>query len=365
MTIDYSVLGRLLQTLGSCSSSMVGFIDMRTFFKSFGFSTVATLLVILSSVYYLGVKAIVPLLILMIIEVTFSFDNAVVNAKILKKMSPYWQRLFLSVGIVIAIFGMRLVFPIAIVAMTAHLQWKDVIDLALNHPTAYAHKLELAHPTITGFGGAFLLMLALHYFMEAEKEHHWFGRFERTLQRIGTWWMPGLITLVIVTGLALMPANHHAGETLRAGLVGIAIYIAINSLTIVISKTTESTGKLKTYVGWAAFTMFLYLEMLDSSFSLDGVLGAFAITSDVLLIVAGLGVGAVWVRSLTVFMVRRGTLEAYKFLEHGAHYAIAVLAVAMLLTAIYEIPEGVTGVIGVGLIAASVVASRKAQSKSA
>ena len=107
--------------------------------------------------------------------------------------------------------------------------------------------------------------------------------------------------------------------------------------------------------------MFMYLELLDASFSLDGVLGAFAITSDVVLIVAGLGVGAVWVRSLTVFMVRRGTLEAYKYLEHGAHYAIAVLAVAMLLSAVYHIPEAITGLLGILLIGGSIVASIKAR----
>lgn len=335
---------------------------MQTFFHSFGFSAAATLLTIIVSIYYFGVGALVPLLILMIIEVTFSFDNAVVNAKILKKMSPFWQKLFLSVGIIVAIFGMRLVFPIAIVALTANLNWKDVIDLAMNHPAAYADKLEYAHPTITAFGGAFLFVLSLHFFMEQEKEHHWFGTFEKTLQRLGAyWWMPALITLAVVVGLSLAPANHHADQTLRAGLIGVATYAIIHGLTVVIEKTTKSANRLATYTGWAAFTMFVYLELLDASFSLDGVLGAFAITSDVLLIVAGLGVGAVWVRSLTVFMVRRGTLDSYKYLEHGAHYAIAVLALAMLMAAIYEIPEAVTGVLGVALIAGSLAASIKAR----
>ena len=335
---------------------------MKTFLHNFGFSTVATFLAIIISIYFLGVDVILPLLILVIIEVTFSFDNAIVNAKILKKMSPFWQKLFLSVGIIVAIFGMRLVFPIAVVALTAHLNWKDVIDLALNHPAIYAAKLEFAHPTITAFGGAFLFVLSLRFFMEQEKEHHWFGGFERTLQRLGAyWWMPAAITLAVVVGFSLAPANHHADQTLRAGLIGIATYAIIHGLTVVIEKTTKSANKLATYTGWAAFTMFVYLELLDASFSLDGVLGAFAITSDVLLIVAGLGVGAVWVRSLTVFMVRRGTLESYKYLEHGAHYAIAVLAIAMLLAAIYEIPEALTGVIGVALIGGSLAASIKAR----
>jgi hypothetical protein len=130
-------------------------------------------------------------------------------------------------------------------------------------------------------------------------------------------------------------------------------------MTVLMGRSTAGASKLKHYTGWLAFSMFMYLQLLDASLSLDGVLGAFAITSDVVLIVAGLGVGAVWVRSLTVFMVRRGTLDAYKYLEHGAHYAIAVLALSMLLAVIYEVPEAVTGLLGVGLIAGSVVASVK------
>jgi hypothetical protein len=139
---------------------------MFSFLRSFGFSAFSTIAAILLCGIYLGPAALLPLLILMIIEVTFSFDNAVINAKILKKLSPFWQQLFLTVGIVVAIFGMRLVFPILIVSLTAHLPWREVVDLALNHPEAYAEKLHHAHPAITAFGGAFLLMLSLQFFME-------------------------------------------------------------------------------------------------------------------------------------------------------------------------------------------------------
>lgn len=336
---------------------MIGLVGMKTLLKSFGFSLVSTILVIAVALYYLGWAAFFPLVILVVIEITFSFDNAVVNAKVLKKMSPLWQKLFLSVGIIIAIFGMRLVFPIGIVALTAHLPWREVIDLALNHPAMYAHELEAAHPTITAFGGAFLFMLSLHFFMAENKEHHWIEWFERPLQRVSRWWLPGAITALIVVIISQLPFNHHGHETLVAGLIGAGVYVAIHGLTVLIEKTTSTTSKLSHYVGWAAAVMFLYLEILDASFSLDGVLGAFAITSDILLIVAGLGAGAVWVRSLTVHMVRNGTLDAYRFLEHGAHYAIVALSLAMLSAAFFEVPEAITGVTGVALIAASVVAS--------
>jgi hypothetical protein len=330
---------------------------MLNLLRNFWFSLVATVVVAVGAALLLGPSALLPLLILSVIEITFSFDNAIVNAKVLKKMSPLWQKLFLSVGIIVAIFGMRLVFPILIVALTAGLPWREVIDLALHNPTEYAEKLEIAHPTITAFGGAFLLMLCLHFFTHDDKEHHWFGPLERFAQRIGQWWVPTLITVLVLGLLAALPGNHHPAETLKAGFIGVAVYLAIHGLTVLIDKTTESQAKQSSYVGWAAFVMFVYLELLDASFSLDGVLGAFAITDDVLLIVAGLGVGAFWVRSMTVYMVRRGTLEAYRYLEHGAHYAIAVLAAAMLLSAIYEVPEAVTGLVGLLFIGGSVAAS--------
>jgi hypothetical protein len=332
---------------------------MRAQLKFFWFSITATILTVIAAAHYLGISSLIPLTILIIIEITFSFDNAIVNAKILKKMSPAWQRVFLSVGIIIAIFGMRLIFPIAIVALTADLSWRHVIDLALHHPTEYAARLDSAHPVITAFGGAFLLMLALHFFMEEGKEHHWFYRFERFLQRRGASWMPTVITAVSLILLSLLPLNHHRGQTLRAGFIGLAAFLAIYGLNVFIAKTTIGTNKRAHYIGWAAFSMFMYLELLDASFSLDGVLGAFAITSNVILIMAGLGVGAVWVRALTVYMVRKGTLDAYRFLEHGAHYAIAVLAVALLLSVIYSVPEVVTGVIGLGFIIGSVIASKR------
>ncbi len=360
LCVKYIALPIGSQTVVNMGWLVVGLMGMNKLLRSFAFSLTSTILVIAVSLYYLGAVALFPLLILIVIEITFSFDNAIVNAKVLKKMSPRWQQLFLTVGIVVAIFGMRLVFPILIVALTADLSWRSVIDLALNHPEAYAHELEVAHPTITAFGGAFLLMLSLHFFMAENKEHHWIEWFERPFQRIGRWWLPPVITAIVIVVLANLPANHHGHETLVAGLIGAATYVVIHGLTMLIERTTKHTSKLAHYTGWAAATMFLYLELLDASFSLDGVLGAFAITSDVVLIMAGLGAGAVWVRSLTVHMVRNGTLDAYRFLEHGAHYAIVALALSMLISPMYEMPEAITGTVGVGLIVASVVSSVRA-----
>ena len=185
---------------------------------------------------------------------------------------------------------------------------------------------------------------------------------ENPAKKIGLWWVPPAIASAAILIVSALPANHHPTETLQAGFAGIVVYSLIHGLTWYMGKHSPDNNGGKAAVqltGWAAFTMFMYLEILDASFSFDGVLGAFAITNEVILIAVGLGIGAVWVRSLTVFMVRHGTLDAYKFLEHGAHYAIGILALAMLGSLLYQVPEAVTGAVGIGLIGASLYSSVK------
>ena len=111
-------------------------------------------------------------------------------------------------------------------------------------------------------------------------------------------------------------------------------------------------------VGWAAFASFMYREILDASFSFDGVIGAFAITTSVVLIVAGLGVGAFWVRSLTIYLMRTGALAKYRYLEHGAHWAILALGIVMLVKLYHvELPEWATGSLGLIFVATAVITS--------
>jgi hypothetical protein len=315
---------------------------------------------------YLGPAALLVALILIAVELAFSFDNAIINAKVLEHLSPFWQKLFLTVGILIAIFGMRVIFPVVIVMLTADLSWGRVVDLALNHPKEYAEQLEKAHPSISAFGGGFLLMLALHFFMDDNRDTHWFSKIEKPLARYARWWLPAVVSVLTIVVLALLPFNEHPVETLRAGFIGIAVFLVMHLFIEWVGKVAGKNINATTpgvRTGLAAFLTFLYLEVLDASFSFDGVIGAFAITNDVVLIAAGLGIGAIWVRSLTVYMVRKGTLNSYKFLEHGAHYAVFVLAAAMLLSLLIHIPEVITGVLGIGLIGASIVASVQARRK--
>jgi hypothetical protein len=324
--------------------------------RYFGFSGLITVAAVLLALIALGPGAALTTLVLIAIEIAFSFDNAVINAKVLERLSKLWQHLFLTVGMIIAILGMRLVFPILVVMVTAHLPWSQVINEALHHPAVYGSHLESAHATIAAFGGGFLLTLALYFLFDDARQVLWLERLERPLQRIGgSIWLPPLVTAVIV-GLVALFADNQA-SVLRSGLVGVGSYTAIKLFIDALGRLAP-TGN-RQYTGWIAFLGFIYLQLLDASFSFDGVLGAFAITDKVLLIALGLGVGAIWVRSLTVFMVRRGTLKAYVYLEHGAHYAILVLAGALLGSIFFMVPDAVTGIVGLGVIGASFVASRQ------
>lgn len=329
----------------------------RSPFRIFIIPAILTFSVLVLVLQNLGTAAVLTTIILGIIEVTFSFDNAIINARTLVHLSPFWQRMFLTIGILIAVFGMRILFPILVVAITGGLGFGDVVRLALDRPHEYAEVLARAHPSIAAFGGAFLGMLGLAFFFE-KRSVLWLTRLEGFLQKVRRWWLPTAIMVLVMLGIGLLPFNHHSKETFVAGLAGIIIYLLVHGLTDRYAK--KQTAKLKgaaRLVGLAGFFAFIYLEILDASFSFDGVIGAFAITDSVVLIAAGLGIGALWVRSLTVYMVRRGTLQEYIYLEHGAHYTIMALASLLVISLFVEVPEVVSGTLGVGIIVASVISS--------
>jgi hypothetical protein len=285
-------------------------------------------------------------------------------------MSTWWQNLFLTVGVLFAVFGMRLLFPLLIVAVTAGLSPSQAFDLALNQPDVYAAELEQAHPAIAAFGGMFLIMICLDFILE-EHEHTWLNPIERPLSKLGG--VESLSIVIALTGLLLVTRFTPAEEVatvMIAGAVGLVSYLLVNGLAAFFEDRAapadpDAAGIAKpartasgaAVVGKAAFFLFLYLQVLDASFSFDGVIGAFAITSNIFIVAAGLGIGAFYIRSITVFLVRKGTLAEYVYLEHGAHYAIGALAVLLAVTISYEVPEVVTGLIGIGFIAAALASS--------
>ena len=125
--------------------------------------------------------------ILAVMEISLSFDNAVVNASVLRTWDAFWQKLFLTVGIIIAVFGMRLVFPILIVSVATGLGLIDVMSMALNTPAEYSRHLTDNHAQVAAFGGSFLLLVFLNFLFDQEKELHWLGWFEEKLGAPACW----------------------------------------------------------------------------------------------------------------------------------------------------------------------------------
>ncbi len=300
----------------------------------------------------LGVAAI-----LSIMEISLSFDNAVVNASILKHWTKFWQDLFLTLGMLIAVFGMRLLFPLLIVAFAADIGIAEVWKMGLENPNEYARHLTNHHAEIAAFGGMFLLLVFLNFLLDDEKELHWLGHIEK---KIGSLGKISSIAIMIAIGVLLaclsMIEERQQLAVLVAGLWGIFIYVAVDVVSSMLEKEEEDP-KIGDMIKRGGVGGFLYLEVLDASFSFDGVIGALAITKDIVIIMIGLTIGAMFVRSMTVYLVRQGTLDKFVFLEHGAHYAIGILAFIMLGSMKFHISEIFTGLIGVAFILASLWSS--------
>ncbi|GGI84007.1 hypothetical protein GCM10007973_20690 [Polymorphobacter multimanifer] len=293
-------------------------------------------------------------IVLGVLEVSLSFDNAVVNATVLKDMDPVWQRRFLTWGILIAVFGMRVVFPILIVAIAGQLGPVAAVSLALNDPDRYAAIVSEAHIGIMGFGGAFLMLVGLKFFFNAEKEHDWIGLVEAPLRKVaGLDAVEIIVVLLALFGVSTQLAVADAHVFMVSGIMGIVVYFAVQWMGHVLGAPEGAVEGVQR----SGLAAFLYLEVLDASFSFDGVIGAFALTTNLVIIALGLGIGAMFVRSITIALVRQGTLGQFRFLEHGAFWAILALASIMFASVLVHIPEAVTGLVGAGLIGLSVWSS--------
>lgn len=297
--------------------------------------------------FFMGWSVAYIVALLCILEISLSFDNAVVNAKVLETMEPKWRKRFITWGIPIAVFGMRFLFPIIIVAVASDLSWFNSLALAFVSPEAYHIALENAKLPIFAFGGAFLLMVFLSFFFDEDREHKWIKILE---SNIVTQKLSGVahIDVLIALGVGYMLGTITDNNTVTlAYLSGIILHELIASL----DDAFASNGVRAGIVG------FIYLEVLDASFSFDGVIGAFALSSNIIVIMMGLGIGALYVRQLTLYFVEKKTLQEYKYLEHGAHYAIGALAAVMLLKMFFHVNEILIGTIGIGLIIIAVVHS--------
>ncbi|EJF75690.1 DUF475 domain-containing protein [Bartonella alsatica] len=282
-----------------------------------------------------------------ILEISLSFDNSIINARVLEKMDPLWRRRFLLWGILIAVFGMRIVFPLLIVAVAVGISPIAAVKLAIWEPQQYTAILMDAHVGIAAFGGTFLMMVGLRYFFDPAKEVHWLTFIEKPAQKFGA--LVGIDIAVVLTLILFFSGQIITEDKmifLFASLYGLLAFIIVEAIGLLLD-TPKTTLTTVTKGGIGAF---LYLEFLDASFSFDGVVGAFAFSHNLFIIAIGLGIGAFYVRSMTIILVESGILLHYRYLEHGAFYAILVLAIIMYLQTILSVPEVLTGLVGGGII---------------
>jgi hypothetical protein len=332
------------------------------FVHYFGQSAAVTLFALIVGYCIGGIEAVFTVLILGVLETSLSFDNAVVNATKLKNMNERGRKWFLRWGMLIAVFGMRLVFPIAIVAIIAGLGPIAVVNMAIRHPADYAAILASSHHQVAAFGGAFLFMVFLKFMTDAEKESHWLSWLEAPLSKIGKMdtIQVGITAILVLVASLGLPTAERLGFV-EAGIIGLVLYILVDGLGGLLEEYDEAHDtagkKILDQTLRAAIPGLLYLEVLDASMSFDGVIGAFALSSNIFIIMLGLGIGAMFVRSLTILLVEKDTLAEFRYLEHGAFWAIGALATIMFLSVQFDVPEWVTGLIGAASIGAALVSS--------
>ena len=262
---------------------------------------------------------------LAILEVAVSLDNAVVNATVLKDMDEVWRKRFLTWGMAIAVLGMRLIFPIAIVSIAGGIGPIEAVNLGLFKPDDYQSLLKSVNTQVMAFGGSFLLMVFASHFIDHEKEVHWVPALGPLLSKIGKHSTAKVfIPLIIVAIFASFLHGVEQTKFIMSAVWGAVTYLMVDGLSDLFDVEDGAAT-----VGKTGLAGFMYLEVVDASFSFDGVIAAFAITDNFLIIMLGLSIGAMFVRSLTIMLVEKGTLSEFRYLEDGAFWGIGWLVFAM------------------------------------
>jgi len=299
---------------------------------------------------YSGLKGVLEGSMVSLLEVSLSFDNAVMNALVLSAMARVWRRRFITWGILVAVFGMRFLFPLLIVSVTAKMGMGKALELALHSPELYAHYLESSEELILSFGGAFLLMVFINWLFDAAKEVHWIGFLEEKASRVARL---GEVKLIIaLLTLFLIGVLKGEGDVVLAMILGTITFEVVNFVKRAVN-SFSGAGKS------SGLANFIYLELLDASCSLDGTISAFAVSTNLVVITIGLSVGAFILRSLTVHFVDTGNVGRFPYLEHGAHWGVGGLGILMLTELFVRIPEWAVSLVALFFILSSLYSSVK------
>ena len=287
-------------------------------------------------------------------ETSMSMDNSIVNAPLVRDLTPFWKKNYLLFGMPVAVIGMRFCIPVLFVGVASGLGFYGALHLAFTDPTAYSEHLSNSKFLIVGFGSTFLALLGSDFFFDAEKEVHWIF-LERIFSKLGNipgfkYFVAGLIALV---GGFLI--SNDIGMYLKyeiAAVIGMMSFIFIKAIGHFAEKLNRP--------GIGGLIKFIQIEVIDASFSFDGVISAFAITNDIIQIAIGLGIGAVWVRTFTKMMSESKSFAELPYIGSGAFWNITALVPLMIIGVRFDIPEWVPGLVAVLIIGKSFYDSKKA-----
>ena len=208
------------------------------------------------------------------------------------------------------------------------------------------------------------MMVSLGFFLNTHKEEHWLTWFEKPLTKLGR--IEAVEMVVVLLALYGVSSDLPQADQLKvliSGIFGLVTFIAVKGFASLMGSNEEGEESAAEHIIKQGIGGFIYLEVLDASFSFDGVIGAFALSNNIFIIMLGLGIGAFAVRSITIMLVDRGTMATYRYLEHGAFWAIAALASIMMIGVVFEIPEWFTGLVGALMILLALVSSIRANKK--
>jgi len=287
---------------------------------------------------------------LCLFEVINSIDNAIINAEVLNTMQARARRWFLFWGILFAVFVVRGVLPFLIVwATVPQFTAVQAFMSTLNSNPEVITAIEAAAPLLLIAGGTFLILLFFHWLFMEPKHFGLIG--EKFFTKQGVWFYT--VASVFLTILVWVAIKRDPFMAFAAVIGSTAFFI-----THGFKQNAEQQEKELMKPGLSDISKVLYLEIIDLTFSIDGVLGAFAFTLAVPLILLGNGIGAIVVRQLTISNIDK--IKKYKYLKNGAMYSILFLGAIMVLDAFgKEVPSYVSPLVTFGVVGFFFWKSRK------
>ena len=294
---------------------------------------------------------------LIIFEIVSSIDNAVINADVLSTMSKKARRWFLFWGILFAVFVVRGVLPFIIVYMlNPSLGFWGVMQATLSGDTAVIAAIEMSAPPLLAGGGMFLVFLFFHWLFMEPKNYGLKG--ERYIHKKAIWFYAVVSVILSVT---IWFAVHTNPIMAFGAVMGSTAFFIVHGFR---QNAEQKEREMISDPKMSDWSKIMYLEVIDTTFSIDGVLGAFAFTLLVPLILIGNGIGAVVVRQITVSNIEN--VKKYKYLKNGAMYSVAFLGMIMLLDAFgAHIPSFVSPIVTVFIIVWFFLKSKRELAKTA